>query len=111
MPSGDRTGPMGMGPKTGRGKGFCTGNSVPGFMDALPGRGGMGLGRRHGQGFCRGLGSKRGYAFGRAQTSSQSVISYPQTDELSMLKIQAKNYGEALQVLNSRISALEADKK
>lgn len=30
MPRGDRTGPMGQGPRTGRGMGFCAGNDVPG---------------------------------------------------------------------------------
>ncbi len=45
MPRGDRTGPMGMGPMTGRGAGFCSGVGVPGFMNAMPARGGMGMGR------------------------------------------------------------------
>jgi len=31
MPRGDRTGPSGKGPKTGRGLGFCTGNKSAGF--------------------------------------------------------------------------------
>ena len=30
MPRGDRTGPQGKGPKTGRGLGLCTGNKKPG---------------------------------------------------------------------------------
>jgi len=30
MPEKDRTGPMGMGPKTGRGAGFCTGFKITG---------------------------------------------------------------------------------
>ncbi|MFH1079175.1 MAG: DUF5320 domain-containing protein [Pseudomonadota bacterium] len=47
MPRGDRTGPSGMGPMTGRGAGFCAGYNVPGFADAAPGglffgRGGRG---------------------------------------------------------------------
>lgn len=37
MPRGDRTGPWGQGPKTGRGAGFCSGNSVPGFMNRFGG--------------------------------------------------------------------------
>ena len=32
MPRGDGTGPMGMGPMTGRAAGFCAGYSAPGFM-------------------------------------------------------------------------------
>jgi hypothetical protein len=34
MPRGDRTGPDGMGPMTGRGLGFCAGFEMPGFMNA-----------------------------------------------------------------------------
>ena len=37
MPRGDRTGPMGMGPMTGRGAGYCAGYDVPGFMNNLYG--------------------------------------------------------------------------
>ncbi|MFW5971797.1 MAG: DUF5320 domain-containing protein, partial [Desulfovermiculus sp.] len=32
MPGGDRTGPMGMGPMTGRGAGFCAGMNQPGAL-------------------------------------------------------------------------------
>jgi hypothetical protein len=46
MPAGDRTGPRGMGPRTGRGAGYCAGYSAPGYANAVPGRGyGMGWGR------------------------------------------------------------------
>jgi uncharacterized protein DUF5320 len=31
MPGGDGTGPMGMGPMTGRAAGYCAGNGAPGF--------------------------------------------------------------------------------
>ena len=33
MPYGDRTGPMGLGPMTGRGMGFCTGYNSPGYAN------------------------------------------------------------------------------
>ncbi|MBC7105283.1 MAG: DUF5320 domain-containing protein [Firmicutes bacterium] len=33
MPRGDRTGPWGLGPRTGRGMGYCAGFPVPGFMN------------------------------------------------------------------------------
>jgi len=52
MPRGDRTGPLGAGPMTGRGAGYCAGYSVPGFMNPVGGRGfygrGGGRGRRGG---------------------------------------------------------------
>ena len=44
MPRGDRTGPWGQGPMTGRAAGYCAGYSVPGFMNPVPGQG-AGLGR------------------------------------------------------------------
>ncbi|MBN2399606.1 MAG: DUF5320 domain-containing protein [Candidatus Aminicenantes bacterium] len=49
MPRGDRTGPRGMGPMTGRAAGFCAGYEMPGYTNHLPGRGfGMGFGRGRG---------------------------------------------------------------
>lgn len=62
MPRGDRRGPDGMGPMTGRGLGFCDGFNSPGFT-----RGG-GFGRGFGRGFNRGrgwgMGCGRGRGFG-----------------------------------------------
>jgi len=37
MPFGDGTGPMGLGPMTGRGRGFCAGFGTPGFANPIPG--------------------------------------------------------------------------
>jgi len=51
MPGGDRTGPWGAGPMTGRGAGYCAGYSVPGYSNT-----GYGYGRRRGRGFGRGRG-------------------------------------------------------
>jgi hypothetical protein len=45
MPAGDGTGPVGMGPRTGRGVGYCSGFDAPGW--AYPG---------FGRGFARGRG-------------------------------------------------------
>ena len=47
MPRGDGTGPMGMGPMSGRGAGFCAGFNMPGFANRGYGMG-LGLGRRAG---------------------------------------------------------------
>lgn len=45
MPRGDRTGPVGNGPMTGRGTGWCAGFQSPGFANAGYGcRGGRGFG-------------------------------------------------------------------
>jgi hypothetical protein len=72
MPRGDGTGPVGRGPMTGRGAGFCAEYSVPGYMN--PGAGfcrgyrfsrGFGFGRGYGYGRGPGLGRGRGRGFGR----------------------------------------------
>lgn len=54
MPRGDRTGPLGFGPRTGRAGGYCAGFPVPGYMNPQPGFKGAGFGR--GRGWGRGLG-------------------------------------------------------
>ena len=71
MPRGDRRGPEGMGPMTGRGLGYCAGFEQPGFMADEPPRGGAGYGRGYGfrgrgrMGFGPGFGYGRGRGFGR----------------------------------------------
>jgi len=56
MPGGDRTGPWGMGPMTGRAAGLCAGYGMPGYANPIRGRGfGMGFGGRGG-GWGRGVG-------------------------------------------------------
>lgn len=49
MPDGDRSGPLGMGPGSGRGAGFCAGHGMPGYANPRPGRV-MGRGRGGGRG-------------------------------------------------------------
>ena len=38
MPKGDGSGPLGMGPLTGRGAGFCAGFKTPGYINTRGGR-------------------------------------------------------------------------
>ena len=65
MPGGDRTGPMGMGARSGRGAGFCAGNKQPGYSNSGPPRGlGMGIGRGGGFGGGRRGRQHRFYAVG-----------------------------------------------
>ena len=52
MPRGDRTGPMGMGPMTGRGAGHCNGFAEPGYTNPV------GFARGFGCGFGRGRGHR-----------------------------------------------------
>lgn len=59
MPAGDRTGPYGAGPLTGRAMGYCAGFPVPGFANPAWG-GGFGRGWGRGRGF-RGPGRRGGW--------------------------------------------------
>ena len=53
MPRGDGTGPWGQGSRTGRGLGYCSGYSTPGYT------------KGPGMGLARGFGGGRGTTFGR----------------------------------------------
>jgi len=71
MPAGDRTGPTGAGPMTGKGSGYCSGSDKPGFLGKIFGQGrgfswcGFGRGRGQGGGQGRGMGQGRGGGQGR----------------------------------------------
>jgi len=57
MPRGNRMGPEGRGPRTGRGAGYCGGYEVPGFANPAAGYGyGWGPGRFYRTGFGQGAG-------------------------------------------------------
>ena len=58
MPRGDRKGPWGAGPMTGRAAGYCAGYSVPGYTNPIGGYG-RGGGRGYGRGWGRGFGRGR----------------------------------------------------
>lgn len=65
MPGGDRKGPMGEGPMTGRGLGLCAGNDTPGSVTET--ETGRGMGRGMGRGFGRGMGRGFRGGFGPGQ--------------------------------------------
>lgn len=114
MPAGDGTGPMGMGPMTGRGAGYCTGYTVPGFMNPMPGRvRGMGFG--WGRGGGRHGWRHQFYATGLpfwARDEVPGVVPLgpapAPADELQMLRNQAGHLEQTLEQLRQRISALES---
>jgi hypothetical protein len=130
MPGGDRTGPMGMGPMTGRAAGYCAGYPVPGFMNPIPGYGGWGRawGRPWGAGWGRGMGWGRGlgsrswaaYPYSRPWGVVPPAWSYapwgsrygsaPPTkeEESKFLKDQAEFLQKELQEIQRRISELES---
>jgi hypothetical protein len=60
MPRGDKTGPEGQGPRTGRGKGRCSGYSAPGYANEEDRRGAGRGNARNGEGRGLGLGRRRG---------------------------------------------------
>ncbi len=82
MPRGNRTGPMGQGPITGRGAGFCAGYALPGYANnAAPGCGGrFGAGNRFGNG--RGMGFRgRGFGFQAAQNVALATELTPENEK------------------------------
>jgi hypothetical protein len=108
MPQGDKTGPMGMGPMTGRGDGICKGNDSPGYTSAGGGRfGGSG---RMGGGFG---GGRRGYRNmfnatglpGWMRFNGNAVTS--QEDEIGLLKSQADFLKRSLDTVNKRLGEME----
>jgi len=110
MPRGDRTGPEGHGPMTGRAAGFCAGYQTAGFAHPA---GGRGMGWRRGGGFGRGRG--RGFAAYPATNPdvypSQQPVAEPvevQGDELKALREQATFITRSLEAVNERIEKLEA---
>jgi hypothetical protein len=101
VPRGDGTGPMGMGPMTGKGAGFCAGFTVPGCMNA-----GMGFGR----GFGRGLGFRRmsyftpGWVHSGYPASSGAFTSV--VDEKAYLNKQVEVMESHVQEMKNRLKML-----
>lgn len=125
MPGGDRTGPAGLGPMTGRAAGFCAGYPAPGYANPIGGRGYGGGGRGGGWGrrnwyYATGLpgwaragygmpaygGTVNSYAYGAAPIGA--AITPPQ--ELDSLKSQAQYFEDSLNGIKQRIQELESNK-
>ncbi|MCC4769743.1 hypothetical protein FXV91_05885 [Methanosarcina sp. DH2] len=68
MSHGDRTGPMGQGPKTERTMGYCSGSYSPGHMTGVTACAGRGAGLGAGRGMGRGAGRGAGVGFRRRRT-------------------------------------------
>ncbi|MBU0627894.1 MAG: DUF5320 domain-containing protein [Nanoarchaeota archaeon] len=83
MPRGDGTGPMGLGPMTGRAAGRCAGFNTPGFANTGFGFGG-GFGRGRGFGRARGFG--RGYGFRSFGFAPLQAAAQPQANEQEFLQ-------------------------
>ena len=120
MPYGDRTGPLGAGPMTGRGAGFCGGYGMPGYMNPVGGRGfGFGRGFGRGFGFGRGwFGAGRGfrnwfYATGVPGWARAGAWGYAapvdEKTERSFLETQADALQRELESIRKRLSQLEKE--
>ncbi len=118
MPGGDRTGPRGAGPRTGRAAGLCAGFPVPGYLNPGWGGarwgagplggyfgGGWGLGWRAGWGMGRGIGwavrRGPGRAFGRGFGVDEGVS----------LKEEAEALRERLGAIEARLEELAGQEK
>ncbi len=108
MPFGNRTGPAGLGPGTGRGAGFCSGFAGPGFMN--PGSGwrcwGGGRGWRNWFRATGMTGWQRmflGHPFG--ETWSPYATPTPEA-ELEALRKQASFLEKALESVRRRMETL-----
>lgn len=126
MPAGDRTGPWGGGPRTGRGLGYCSGYAAPGYMNPAPG---MGFGRGYGRGLGLGSGPGRGMGMGRGRWSRHpgawgypyppvvpfgyppGVGSYPPVDEEAALTDEAKFLEAELDRITKRLAELKKGPK
>ena len=118
MPGGDRTGPQGMGPMTGRAAGYCVGYDVPGYINPYGGRGmAMRRGRFYGRG--GGFGRGRGFAgYGAPVTPVAATVApimpqpgfgafpYDESTELEALRVQAKAIEASLSGIQKRIEEI-----
>ena len=123
MPGGDRSGPMGMGPMTGRRAGFCVGYDIPGYSNAMPGRGfGFGWDRGGrgggGRGRCRGFyatGLPGWRRFGYGPAWGQPVYAAPyapqvtKEQETETLRAQAEFLKQSLDEVSKRLDELESE--
>jgi hypothetical protein len=101
MPGGDRTGPYGGGPRTGRGLGYCADNDQPGYTAAFGRgfrRGGRGWRNRFNTGFWPGRGGGRFFV--------QSTV---QDQDLDSLRAQTQELANALQEIQNRLTTLEPE--
>jgi hypothetical protein len=128
MPGGDRTGPMGMGPMTGRAAGFCAGYSVPGYMNPGPrgafgggfwgrggGRGG-GRGRRNWfyatgmPGYTRAAAGMPAWSWpGRGFGATGTPYAPSAQQETDALKRQAEFLEQQLEDVRQRLTELETE--
>jgi hypothetical protein len=103
MPRGDRTGPLGEGPMTGRQWGYCAGYHNPGY--------GRGAGRGFGHSYF-GHGRGRRFFWGRYATLPEDVKETSGfVDEMGILQNEVRNLKSTLETILSRLNKLEPKEK
>lgn len=116
MPGGNSTGPMGMGPLTGRQAGYCAGCNMPGYLNNACGRGmGIGFGRGANSG-GRGSGFRRRNRFFAAGVPGRTPFGsfgapFQQADpetEKQALKHQAEYLQAEIDAIKTRLDELNA---
>jgi len=120
MPFGDRTGPLGLGPRTGRAMGFCAGFEVPISVNPFTGQSWPGFGRGRGRGwFGGGCGWRHRYrttsllVWGRPGYGYAPFVPYPFVpestgkQEMDILKDQADFLKKKLEDIERHISTLK----
>ena len=100
MPRGDRTGPEGMGPMTGRRFGYCNGYDSPGLS-----RGRMGGGYGRGLGNFRGSGMGRRFGYGFAANQAEPQVTSAQSARYLEAEITALQ--EELKAKQAHLAELE----
>jgi hypothetical protein len=118
MPRGDRTGPAGMGPTTGRGWGYCAGYDALGYASLAPG---FGRGRSRG---WRGAGPGWGGGGGRGWRHWYHATGLPgwarygypsawpsmsEEQEVELLKNQAEALRREMEAVTKRLEDLEKE--
>ena len=100
MPRGNKTGPTGEGPMTGRSQGFCTGNMQPGSISNQFNQG-QGFGRGQGRGMGRrGAGQGIGFRHGNRNVYFENPTPVSEAtlieNEIRVLKEQLSNLEKRL---------------
>lgn len=99
MPQGDRRGPNGNGPKSGRGLGFCIGNETAGYMTAERGGRGSGFGNRGGLG-----NQHRRRDFGVGRSAQEEFLG---VKEKTLIENEINIIKDQLTVLEERLQELQ----
>ena len=111
MPRGDRTGPEGMGPMTGRAAGDCAEYDIPGYANPAGRRGrGRWFSRGFGRGFGRSMGWRNRFAAGPSWWDfPQAAPRVSPEQETSWLKARAAELEAALKHISERLDNLEQE--